>query len=421
MKISINLDKLRTYLFLFPYFSMLFVGLMMPSDGNHGLLAPKSLSFITSFSFLFGYFLLKRRLSYDQVNLMCSIGALVVGLLFWLFIGFLDHSLDFSVSLDQFKIFLITIFFVLMTLYIVSESFVTEEKVIKMMIYANLFYSLMKLILISMHLLQWINLFAFMESIDMRFMSMEMASGLSRFQTSVDIVTPFFIFFVLQSERLKLNLSRSFKICYIVISCFSILFSFSRFLMGVGVLSGILYGLTLNRKGVIKGLILSLFGFIFLVLMIGVENFIYMVEKRFFSLENYHSDLTRTIQINALVEKFFEAPFFGAGLGGYVKDLVRDGGILHSYEVQWIAFLMQFGVIGLLFLLIPLLTIMYQFLSWPLTFVRCSFMSLFIIWLLSGFTNPFLISLASGIIYSLFLLSASILNRKTEEKPLACT
>lgn len=408
---DISLQTLRSYAFLLPYFAMIIVGLMMPSDGNHGILTPKSLSFLGSSFFFLVYILTNRQVTLYQLKILIFTAFLSIFLLTWLFFGLAGNLVSQDAPLDQFKIFIITVSFVVMTLYAVDERLVSPETVIRAMILTNFIYSIIKLSLILLHVLNVINMFNLMEALDMRFMSMEMASGFSRFQTSVDIVTPFFILFVLQSNKLNLKFSSFFKYAYCVISIIAIMFSFSRFLMGVAFFSGILYTATLNKKNLWKALFLF-FGLIAtFIAVLGFDVLLTMIERRFFSHDNYYSDLTRTQQIDALMEQFFKAPYFGMGLGGFVKDFVRDGGIVYSYEVQWVAFLMQFGLFGIILLLIPVGVICFQFLLRPVNKVKLSFLGLFLIWLLSGFTNPFLISLASGIVYAIFLLAANILNR----------
>jgi hypothetical protein len=409
---EINITRLKAYAFLVPYFAMIIVGLMMPSDGNHGIMTPKSLSFLGSLTFFLLYILTKQHLSLYQLKMLGSATLYLSFLLVWLFFGLTLDVMNQTAPFDQFKIFIITISFVVMTLFAIDEGLVRPETLIKTMILTNFGYSVLKLTLILLHILNFINMFALMESLDMRFMSMEMTTGISRFQTSVDIVTPFFLLFVLQSDKLNLKFKPWFKYTYCLVSLISILFSFSRFLMGVACLSAILYWLTLSRKNVARGLTVCFILGLAFVAFIGVDVFIAIIERRFFSNDNYYSDLTRTQQIEALMGQFFKAPFFGTGLGGFVKDFIRDGGIVYSYEVQWVAFLMQFGLFGIILLLIPVGFICSRFLLNPFSSVNLSFLGLFLVWLLSGFTNPFLISLASGIVYAIFLLAATILNRK---------
>lgn len=413
MILTINFPKLKTFFFLFPYFAMIVIGLISPSDGNHGIMTPKSLSFIGSVLFFLAFIFTQRSVKIYQFKLFGFAGAMMTFLLIWLFIGFMSDHGDFSSAIDQFKIFCITIAFVMMTLYAVSESLVKRETIIKVMIFSNFAYSLIKLTLILLHFFSIVNLFAFMEVLGLRFMSMDITAGLSRFQTSVDIVTPFFMLFVLQSDQLNLGFSKKFKSIYCFFSIISIFFSFSRFLMAVAACSGLFYCLTLNKKNLFKAVLIALFVILVFIYSIGIEHFTVMIERRFFSNDNYYSDLTRSQQIHALLGQFIEVPYLGMGLGGHVKNFVRDNAILHSYEVQWVAFLMQFGLIGTLLLLIPVGYICFQF--FVFSRVHLSFLSLFLIWLLSGFTNPFLISLASGIIYSIFLLAADLLNKKAKD------
>lgn len=390
---------------------MIFVGLLLPSDGNHSIFAPKSLAFLGSILF-FTISIATSKMSLSQLKMWVFTSLQISFLTLWLFLGLMENVTYETAPFDQFKIFLITISFVIMTLYAIDASLVKAETLIKTMIFVNLTYSLGKLTLILLHLLDFLDMFDLMEKLGMRFMSMEMTSGFSRFQTSVDIVTPFFILFVLQSDKLNLCFNGKFKCFYCLISIIAIAFSFSRFLMAVAACSFVLYWFTLNKKGFLKGLMLFSALFLAFVYIIGVENFLNIVERRFFSYENFSSDLTRTQQIDALMEQFFKNPYLGMGLGGHVKDFIRDTSIVHSYEVQWIAFLMQFGIFGMIFLLVPIVFICSQFLK-TITRVNLSFLGLFLIWLLSGFTNPFLISLASGIMYAIFLLAAQILAEKS--------
>lgn len=411
--ITLSRSGLKRMLFLLPYFLMILSGLMLPSDGNHGLMTPKSLSFLGSVYLTLMYFVARQKASLNQLRLLSFMSLMVSFLLIWLFLGVTTDLDNWASIFDQFKLFVITLSFVVITLYWVSEGMLTPQKFMRTVIFANYTYSLAKLTLVLLHLLHVVNMWNVAERLGIRFMSMEMAGGLSRFQTSVDIVTPFLIFFVLQSDRLGLKFSKRFRLCYCIFSSISILFSFSRFLMGVAFMSGVLYWITLNHKAIFKALGLCLIAAICFVFVLGPETVGQIIYKRFFSVDNHLSDVTRVQQIQALMEQYETAPYLGQGLGGYVKNLIRDGGLTHSYEVQWVAFLMQFGLIGLLFLLVPVGLISAPFiLRSSFSRIHWSFFGLFLIWLLSGFTNPFLISLASGIMYAMFLMAAQALEEK---------
>ena len=58
-------------------------------------------------------------------------------------------------------------------------------------------------------------MFRLLDLVGIRYMSMAMLQGnLSRLQTSVDIITPFLLLFVLQAKRLNLGLSKRFIYLY---------------------------------------------------------------------------------------------------------------------------------------------------------------------------------------------------------------
>jgi len=416
MYLKLKPAELWSSLFLLPYFAMIVAGLVLPSDGNHGLMTPKSLSFLGSCFLIMCYFIARRSAKFEQLQMLSFMFSMISLLLLWLYLGAINDSDNWAGVFDQFKIFVITLSFVIVTLYLVSEGFLTPQRILRFIIFANFFYSSAKLLLVALHTLRVVNMWSVTAKLGIRFMSMEMVGGFSRFQTSVDVVTPFFILFVLQSDVLGLGFSKRFKFFYCLISAISILFSFSRFLMGVAFMSGVLYWATLSPKRFLKALVIVLVMLCVFIALVGPEAIFTIIHRRFFSNDNYYSDLTRVQQIEALMEQYYEAPYLGQGLGGYVKNMIRDGGLTYSYEVQWVAFLMQLGLFGLTLLLIPVFYISSKFILCSFDRVKWSFFGMFLIWLFSGFTNPFLISLASGIVYSMFLLAGAILQQPQPEQ-----
>lgn len=396
-------------LLLYPYLSLLIAGLIIPSDGNHGIFNPKSFSFLATSIFLVLNLSLKNHIKFNQIKNIFFFQIFISFLIIWFFISTNYHH-NFESQYDQFKIFIITISFVIFTFYIVDEKIHSSEKIFKTIIYANFFYSVCKIFFVALHLLNIANIYKLLEGIGIRFMSTEIYGGLERLQTSSDIITPFLFFFVLQSNRLKISLTKSFKNTYFIISILAIFLSFSRFLILIGFVSLFLYWITLNRSRIIKIFIIFLLIVSVSVFFIGFDVVGTIIERRFFSEEVHLSDQIRSDQIAALLEGYYYSPILGHGLGAYVEGYVRDGKLLHAYEVQWVAFLYQFGLIGIFFLMLPIAIISWQIIRPPINKVKTAFLILFFLWILSGFTNPFLISLTSGIVYSLFLLAARQLN-----------
>lgn len=398
-------------LMILPLLVMLIIGVTLPSDGNHGVTSPKSLAFLSTAFFIFLYMFIKQKINMRQLKLLGLLMGSLSFLLIWFAIGILQRETTQFSQVDQLKLFILTLSVVIMIYYVLDERLIDPGKIFKTIIYANFTYSVLKSVLTTAHILKVINIFSITSKLGIRFMSMDIHSGIIRMQTSVDIVTPFLLFFVLQSDRLGFELSKNFKRLYIFFSLLSIFYSFSRYLMFVALASILLYWMTLNISKILRGILLACLIAIVGTIVAGVDNTYKVIERRLFSVDNYYSDQARVEQIEALGEEFFKVPLLGKGLGGYAPDVIRDPVILHSYEVQWMAFLMQFGMIGITILVLPLLIIASGLLKYPYSRVRWSFIGLFALWLLSGFTNPFLISLASGLMYSLFMISYIAMNR----------
>jgi hypothetical protein len=404
-------------LFILPYYFLIFVGLVLPSDGDHGILSIKSLAFLTTCGGVGLYAWFRQQFATHQLRLISFFLFSVVFLITWLFISTIRNQTTPSAQWDQFKLFLVTIIFPLLTIFIVNEHLIPPQKFLKIVVYSSFFYVIFKSLIVILYLFNFINIWELLNSMGLRFMSMKIYGGLDRVQTSADIVTPFLVFFVLQAHRLGVLFKPYFKSCYLILGLFSTFLSFSRYLVFIYILSCALYWVTLDFQKFVKSLLFILVGLSMAYLAIGPDKVNVIIERRVFSRETFKSDEVRVSQIRSLLTEYQQVPFIGQGLGGYSQSNIRDSLLLYNYEVQWMAFLMQFGMIGVLFIFVPFLIILCRLMSLALSRLRMAFCCLFVLWLFSGFMNPFLISLTSGIIYALFYLSADML--KTDEKYLA--
>lgn len=127
-------------------------------------------------------------------------------------------------------------------------------------------------------------------------------------------------------------------------------------------------------------------------------------ESRFLSSSADKSDQARVDQIRVLTEEFESHPIFGKGLGAHAAGLLRDDRDehLYVYEMEWLAFLMQFGIVGMIgiLLLIGLSCsdlILSNHPATPFLWV------MFLVWLCSAFTNPYLTSSYAGGAFGLFM------------------
>lgn len=375
-------------------------------------MSPKSLSFLLTSYAVFIYCFIKGWFSRYQFGLIAiTLGTL--GFLFaYLFIAIANNAEDFGMAFDQFKLFLITWVVAVVSLFLVSERTLTASAFLRGVIFLNCTFSTLKIGAVTLHMLGIIKLWRLMELSGIRFMSLGVTESFSRFQTSVDIITPYLIFFVLQSETFGLKFSKKFIYFFITISILSIILSFSRFLMAVAFAAFFFYWISVNIPKMVRAVLLAILLMMGGVASVGIDNAEKAFHMRFTSLSNYQSDDTRAVQVNALMKEHDNHPLLGTGLGGSPKDYYRDDKLTHSFEVQWVAFLMQFGVIGIALLLMPVIYTCSAILTTPLNVTKWGLFCMFGIWILSGFTNPYLISLASGIIYAVFVVAGDILGKK---------
>ncbi|MFI5342736.1 MAG: O-antigen ligase family protein [Chlamydiales bacterium] len=396
------LPPLIRWIFIIPYLLLLIVGMIVPSDGSHGTLSLKSLAFISSTASLLIYAIFYCRLNVAQIKQMLFLSTAVSFLTIWVVISLIQGETQISSMADQFKLFVLTVSVAAMSLFVAEGKLLSYQTFLKIIIYSNLFYSVFKLTMVGLYFLGLLDLKFFLTKVGIRYMTMAIYGNMTRLQTSVDIVTPFLLFFVLQSKQLQVPFSKSFKSSYLVVSVFSIFLSFSRFLLGIIAASLFLYWCNRQAMDKMKMLLSVLIVGLLAVSWMGVERVQSIIEMRFFSSVTKDSDAVRTKQMNALLNEFDEYPLLGKGIGAYSETMIRDAINFHSYEVQWAAFLMQFGLFGLAFILVPLGWIGLQYLHPPLSWMKFSFFCIYLLWLISGFFNPFLISLTSGIMYGLF-------------------
>lgn len=393
--------------FAFPFFLLLIAGLSVPSDGSHSALNIKSLTFGATTVSLMAYVLMVKKISLYQWKVICFLLCSIIFLMTWSMIGLYNQTPEHSI-MEQAKVLWLTVSLVGMSAYVVSEGLMSFKSFLKTILFTNFAYSVLKIIFVILHLLGIVNLWSLMETLGIRFMSMDIYGALPRFQTSIDIVTPFLLFFFLQAPRFEIVWSRTFKTVYLTVTLLAIFLSFSRFLTFIAIVSLVLHTLTLSSGKLLRILPLFLVGVGLFVSWIGIDNIYFVFERRFLSSDTFQSDQVRSYQIQALMNEFSKYPILGKGLGGFADESIRDPALPYSYEVQWAASLMQFGIVGLTILLIPLGIITSKILWRPLTKEKIALFVLFFGWLAAGFTNPFLLSLASGIIYSLFLLTGKM-------------
>ena len=123
------------------------------------------------------------------------------------------------------------------------------------------------------------------------------------------------------------------------------------------------------------------------------------VAERFVGGAAASSDNVRREILGVITDKISEYPLTGRGLGFYIEGLVRIPGSPWYYEFQWLALWMQFGLIGLLAILLlcaPLLNGM------RVSTTGVGIALAYLVWLGSGLVNGFLLTSSAGIVFFIY-------------------
>ena len=156
-----------------------------------------------------------------------------------------------------------------------------------------------------------------------------------------------------------------------------------------------------KKDGVKIAVTLGVIAIIAVVLLTNKKlDLIGTLKSRFFSNSTTESDRIRNEQLYYLWEGFNQLPLFGHGAGSYVKEYLRSSVIPYSYELEYLSFLYQFGIVGFCLVIAPVL---YVFASTCLEQIKDSNVRILIIvnlliWFIRPFFNPSFLSSNAGMI-----------------------
>lgn len=130
------------------------------------------------------------------------------------------------------------------------------------------------------------------------------------------------------------------------------------------------------------------------------------------------SDEARTSQKHALLTEIYKRPLLGMGLGSYDRSMVRSPLNKFSYEQEYYAFFMQFGVVGFICIIVSTALMFYLMLNVnniALRSVKWLILFNFLIWMAKPLFNPNFTSASSAAII-MALIAFSYVSSQSEEK-----
>ena len=124
------------------------------------------------------------------------------------------------------------------------------------------------------------------------------------------------------------------------------------------------------------------------------------INSRFDSAAVSASDSIRHTQFGYLFNGFEEHPLLGNGFGSYVKGYIRSKNSIFSYELEYLSFLYQFGIIGFLLIIIGVMVVAYSFMVADENFKKYKFFLIvnFGLWVLKPLFNPYMFSSISAMV-----------------------
>ena len=379
---------------------LLLISMAIPASFSSKFLAAKSLLLGLTVVITLWEFLNRRFLSLKQTQLtLLPLTAISVMIL--------DYALHSNLLFfAQAQLIFLTALGTWLVVQWGDSNRLSLNQMITLAVYGNILYALIKLSLLIGTWVGWVNPSKLAIIFNIPITPLGIKGYLVRLQTPFDTPSPYLLFFVLHSQSLNLHLTRTKKYLFIGILLLNILTSFSRVLWAIG-LYALFTSLWISKstpwKKVRRVCLCCIFSsFLLITLWEPIES---LVALRFTSQNAIESDDTRLNQIEALYEKCLQAPFLGSGLGSYAEDCIRDPEHPFNYEVQWLAYIMQTGLLGASLAALGGWLLLRNYIRFRISQIRIALGVLVVLFLLSGWTNPYLFSLSSGILYGLFFLA----------------
>lgn len=182
-----------------------------------------------------------------------------------------------------------------------------------------------------------------------------------------------------------------------------------------GLIMAINHGL-FDKKNIWKTItaILSILIVGVFVITISDSGIIENIKQRFFSYSTIASDSIRDEQKRNLMNGIYENVLFGHGTGSYIKDYIRSATVLYSYEMEYLSFVYQFGVIGFLLIIGGTIYMFYKLCfkkQFNLAYKLMLFLNFFI-WVIKPAFNPNFLSSNSGMIVATIMVFVAFNNNK---------
>lgn len=321
-------------------------------------------------------------------------------LVLWSLVGVFNGQGNGSEVFNQLKDIGSTILLAWASYFVIRKGIVRPESVIRAIICGCFALSAMKLAVIAGVLSHGVDVAEKVQAAfgEFSFLTGSLVPGLFRLEFPSDILQPFALFALLAPKVSGARFGRIWTLVMLLAMLPSGFFAFSRYTWGVYVVAA-LAALIVQRNW--KVLVVTVAASL---TFYGAYRDVFstVFESRFLSEATEISDYGRIEQTRAMIDEVARRPILGKGMGSHAGVELRMEAHNYSYEIQWLAFLMQFGAVGLTVILLLIWASMRDLLA-AKHFAKLWLCLLYLLWLLASFTNPHLTSSFAGAAFALFM------------------
>jgi len=400
---------------------LIITSLILPTTNAFGI-PIKHLAFI---SFLF--VLLSKWMAGFKINknIIILIIASCIFCIFFLLLGALSTFVHFRYSLSESLQFLTTVAVGLSIIIAKSMHVAEDEEIISYTFYGIFFYTIWKSVAGLLVSLGIVNYYHFLNFLGNAFGYIPVGGAVYGNLYRINIIAPDFIatFFLLFIPCFPSAFSKIpilFQRIFIISGILCLVFSFSRLLFVMAALSWVyIFFFKFSFKQ--RFILVSLLVCVVAVASYWVQDvFIWTkeaFEERFVSSRSVHNkinDDVREDQTEALMNEWGKTPYLGGGFGYFAKNYIRSSDTPYTYEVQWVSFLMKFGIFGISFLIFLLLLIFYGILKGKRSSGHYVLVFTLLAYIVGSFTNQYAFSSVSSIFYIIHLNFASVLRKNMQ-------
>lgn len=173
-------------------------------------------------------------------------------------------------------------------------------------------------------------------------------------------------------------------------------------------------------KKIMKSII-AIFMIISLLIVIfpkETSNIYESLMYRIFSQETIESDSIRDVQSEILFDNISNNPIIGKGLGYYDPGFIRSDSAKYSYELEYLSFLMQFGILGFILIILMLIYSFYLMIDFKIANINFRYLLYFnfLFWMIKPIFNPNFLSSNSGSLIAVLIILSKYYSRENNIK-----